>query len=763
MPFGLTKQLEIAAAASILHQLRELGAHLIITPSELLADTSLNLATGAAEIVTGYGTSSTITAAITLDDYPASYVGSPVRGVRGPLPEGRMAAALNGSSQYLTASGAVSAHRTFVTSFSPIAGRTLSYTLVVLFKGGAAGEPLMCRSRTGGAAYGLFTDAFGGQIGDRVDAGLTFADTSDAGAWTLVVAKHSHGQFGGTHIWKNGVELALTGTAGGSTHFCDPGNGTLYIGRDVAGTDFFTGDIALAAFIPSSVTQADIDALEAGRQWFDITHDWLKNEEASGEYGITGDGPDDLVGNPATLQLVLNNSDQNQAQAEGYYTPGHAAAPTHWERGCPIRLTYSHDGVSYTKFRGRVDVIDPDTAPHGPRTCSVEALDWFHEADRGSLSGLGTETDVTMDHGIRRVIDNMTEKPTFVNFDAGIDTFPFAFDDASQANPSPTTEIVRFCQSERGRCYQVGDTAGGGTVRGESRHTRAFEFSAARSIDRDMLECRAPRERNDIITTVRATVRPRKVASSTEILWSLEGAAIQIGPNEPPRVIRGNYRDPNQQVASISGTDLVTPLVPGLDFVVNGLESGLGPDLTSEFEVGFEHGGIGPIFTIKNLGGNEGWILPGQLQVRGKGLYRYTELITEARDASLRVKYGENLAILTLPYQSSPQTAQGMVDQELARRGDEFRLAKEVEFCATGSEYHLLTFLSVEPGTRVEIVNDLGAIDVDYFVQHVAFRDVEGHVWVTWMLAPADRESLFIFDDPVYGVFDGTIGKLAHA
>lgn len=749
MPSMLGRTLQIALGGSLPVLLQSLGATALYVPRQLLSETSPNLVAGADVNVTGISGSAFTTKAVRLQDYPAAIEGTPTRGVPGPLPEGRMAMTFDGVEDYLRIPGdAVNLSPGAALSFSPPNIRLGVRSVVIIFKGGTAGEPLVTRVEDDDdEIFALTTNSWFGK---------SFADASDPDEWIVLVATAKHGD---AQVWVNGTQV-LDDTVAQVNSYGSAGH--MYVGRNAAGDAFFGGSIALVAYVDAYLEQDDVDAIQATMAWTTVNQDWLGNHETDWDYGIPGDGPADVVASPGSLRFVLNNSERNAAGLLGYWTPGHANAPAGWERGAPVRLLLSYAGTTYCKFHGRVDRIDPETGPKGLRTVAVEAVDWWHEADRGSLSSLETRTDVRCDDAIRRVLDDMEESPGAVSLDQGIDTFPFVFDDAAQANPAPTTEIARLCQSERARAYNVGNAAGGMTLRVESRHTRAFAFTAERTLDRDMLDLRAPRDRADIATKVRATIRPRKVAGATEVLWSLEGAAIQIGPNEPPRIIRGVYRDPNQQVASISGTDLVTPLEPGVDFIVNSLESGLGDDITSEFEVDFQHGGISPIFTIRNLGSKEGWILPGNLQVRGKGLYRYTEIITEAVDAELTRKYGENLITLSLPYQSSPQNAQGIVDQELARRGDELKLAKEVEFFATDTEDHLLTALLVEPGTRVEILNDLGAIDIDYFVQHVAYRLLEGHLWVTWLVAPADREALFIFDDPVYGVFDGVLGRMAH-
>lgn len=740
------------ALGSVVERLRALGAAAIYIPSQLASDESPNLASGEATVVTGLLTSSLETEVILREDYPATFVGAPTRGVRGPLPEGRMSTTLDGSAQYLTAPGYVSAYVQQVTSFSPYGARLTGLSLVVLYKGGSAGEPLMCRSVGSNGKYGLFTDAFELNEGNRTGTQFTFPDASDAD-WTLLVVSMSH--ISGKSVWKDGVSLTLSGgiTSSGSSIFCEADTGTLYIGRDVAGTDFFTGTIALAAFVPAPLDQDDVDALYAATQWTDVSSDVAGWAPVECEYGLPGDRPDDLVARTGELALTLKNAANNSAGLVGYYSPGHANCRAGFGAGIPIRFSLGYAGTTYYKFRGRVDSIGPAAGLRGALGTRVRAVDWFEEPALSPLPRLATETNLRADDGLQMVLDGMAQPPAFVDFDQGRDTFPYLFDTAPGSNSPAIGEITRLVRSERGFLYPVGDTAGGGTLRFENRHTRPLSDAFAATLDNTMFEIEAGRSRRDIITATTVTIHPRRIdIAATTVLYELaDSVAPRIGPGQTIQW-RAGYRDPDSPISRIAGTNIVTP-VASTDYVMNTAEDGSGTDVTADVTVEFEHAGVYGVFRITNNTNTDAYVTT--LQIRGKGLYQYADLLLKASDVGMLAKYGENHVAIDMAYQTDPNVGQGVADWVRALWSVEATGVSRLSFLANKSSALMTAALAVEPGQRVAVREDVTGItdvvdgaNVGYFVHRVRYSLADGGLLrVSWTLAPADRERFWILDE----------------
>jgi hypothetical protein len=66
---------------------------------------------------------------------------------------------------------------------------------------------------------------------------------------------------------------------------------------------------------------------------------------------------------PATASFFLKND-------TGFWTPGAAAAPANWDVGCPVSLQITANAVTYDRFTGYVDSIEP-TWPGGVQSWSV--------------------------------------------------------------------------------------------------------------------------------------------------------------------------------------------------------------------------------------------------------------------------------------------------------------------------------------------------------------------------------------------------------
>lgn len=766
-----SRRVELALGGSIVKVLRDMGATAIYTPSELRAATSANRAVGPSSVIVGYGTSDYVTETIDLEDYPATFTGLPTRGVRGPLPEGRMAATFNGSSQYLTGSSYVSAAKTTVTTWSPLASRMRPVTVVVLFKGGNAGEPLVTRDPGTDlyGAYGLFTDdwrGLGTTQGDHSGT-PTFENTSDPSNWVLLCATASHSAFGDTKVWKNTTELAYTGSWTTSNRYPEADRGTLYIGRNASGTDFFTGTIALVALLPSrALTQADVEQIYAATQWTDVTADVAGWAEIGCEYGLPGDRPDDVLARTGDLSLTLKNGETNAARTIGYYSPGHADCRSGFKVGIPIRFSLGYYDRTFYKFRGRVDAIEPTAGLYGARETRLRAVDWMEEPATSPLPKLGTETNLRYDEALQTILDAMAQPPAFVDLAQGRDEFPYVFDAARSSNSPSLSEIARVVRSERAYLYPVGDEDGGGTLKGEHRHSRALDDTIGATLDGSMYELTAGRSRRDIVTAVTVTIHPRRIdTAATTVLFALDADVVpRLGPGETIEW-RAGYRDPDSPIARIGGTNIVTP-VASTDYVMNSAEDGSGTDVTASMVVEFTHAGVFGVFRITNPTNADVYVRT--LQIRGKGLYQYADLLCRSESAEGLVEYGENHVALDMAYQTDPQVGQGVADWVQATWSQETTGVSRLSFLANRSDALLLAALTVEPGTAVCISEAATGVDFDddianYYVHRVRYALTEGDILrVTWTLAPADRERFWILDEPGRSELDETT-RLAYA
>jgi hypothetical protein len=89
---------------------------------------------------------------------------------------------------------------------------------------------------------------------------------------------------------------------------------------------------------------------------------------------------------PSTCSFYLSNAD-------GYWTPGAGVGPAGWDIGCPVNMRLTANAVTYDRFTGFVDSIEP-TWPGGVQSWSVVKV---------------TATDVSARLGIAKPLRSLLE------------------------------------------------------------------------------------------------------------------------------------------------------------------------------------------------------------------------------------------------------------------------------------------------------------------------------------------------------------------
>src|SRR4030066_503430 len=125
-----------------------------------------------------------------------------------------------------------------------------------------------------------------------------------------------------------------------------------------------------------------IDLKLDGVNWTDVTADARASVDIGVQYGINGTGPADRVAPTGTLSFALDNSEHNSGGLIGYYAPGHANCRNGFEVGCPVRLRIVDLGVTYYKFVGTLETIEPESGQYLSLLTTCQAVDWLDEAGR---------------------------------------------------------------------------------------------------------------------------------------------------------------------------------------------------------------------------------------------------------------------------------------------------------------------------------------------------------------------------------------------
>lgn len=631
-----------------------------------------------------------------------TYIASPTLGVPSPFPLGGTALRLSsGLSQYVTM-GDVAAFEF-----------TGAFTVAFMFRRGTAAAStmgLVTKCTVGGQGWGVWMTSTGTinfLAFSSVPAAVFNISTPseyDDSAWHHCVCTWD-GTTGANkvRIYIDGT-LEQSGTAVAGT----PATNTspFYIGAiDNGGTpgNFFGGDIAGVVVDDAEFSSVTVTAHYAATQWTDVSEDVvLASPGLSLEYGTAGVKPLDRLANAGSLEFALRNDPGNSAGIRGYYSPLHANCRPGFTFDIPVRVQMTFAAVTYTKFWGRVAVIDPTPGVHSSQTTVCLAHDYMfllNDTDVRSVTAQLGQTDVDL---IRSVFDAMPVdmQPIALDLDPNVDTFTYAFDDL-RGGRKASTILSKILFSSWGR----GFVSGAGTFAYRNRDASTNPAILA-TLDDDMNGLQSPSDRSNVFDIVRVITHPKSIdAAATSILFShplqpfvaANGGTMEIWPEE-------GYRNPNNDAMTIGGTDMVTP-VSGTDFIANTAADGSGTNRTASVTVTASFFASTVKLTLTNNHATDG-VYFTTLQVRGKGIYDLAPVTSEALgDPATRP------ITVDLPYQDDENVGQEIADFILNEREAITDPVESVSFNPHRSDAMMTLALAGEPGEVMVVTETQTGLD----------------------------------------------------
>lgn len=412
-------------------------------------------------------------------------------------------------------------------------------------------------------------------------------------------------------------------------------------------------------------------------------------------------------------------------------------------------------GRNFTRFRGRIDSVDPAAGVFERRTALVDAVDWMDDAARAKVSGIPVQLDKRADEIFTLLIGSVPFQPDALEIDTSPDTYAYALDSAQDERSSVLGELQKLALSELGHIYQKAD----GTVVFESRNRRAVSEGVVDTFtDVNAISgFGASVARDDALSRVQVITHPRKVdAAANTVLFRLDNP-LQVGANTNVTIL-GPYRDPNQEAARVGGTDMVTP-VAGTDYAANSSSDGSGTDLTAFVSLAVNFGGNGARVVVTNNGSSAAFVT--LLQLRGRGIYDYQNVVLEAEDATAQINVGTT-ATANMPYQDDAALGAEIALWLLNLYKDTEKLAESATIFIPRSDEVLATrVLSREISDRIEIVEQMTGFIAEatggHFIQSVKLTiDQRDNLSVTWGLAPANRQQFWLLEIPGRSELDET-------
>ncbi len=427
----------------------------------------------------------------------------------------------------------------------------------------------------------------------------------------------------------------------------------------------------------------------------------------------------------------------------GYYSPGNSAVRTGWKFGNHLRVRFLYSGLYYTRHRGRVQSILPDTGDKGRRQVSCTSYDVMRDLAEADIQAIPlqiskSETDIA--NAVFTALDNAS-RPVAFSLDIGVDTYPFALDNLGLSQKALSILADAAYSSQ---CMMA--CKGDGTFLLRNRHSRA-DIASSFTFDRDFIDFVVPSDLGGVYNFVRVTDHPKTVdAAATTVLWQATGTVISVPPNGASITLTVAFNDPTNAQKLIGGTSLVTPPVAyptaNYDYAGNTAIDGTGTDITSSLAVNVTpHASTADIQIINSNVQTAYLVIPSgttvMLRLRGKGVYDRGPQTFKATSAQA---YGKRPPLdIDMPWQSDDNVAQSTADYLQLIYNNLTRQAASVTFIANESNAKMLLALTVEPGDVITATENVSGVSATNFtVQSVKLDWVERVLTCTLTLAPAN-------------------------
>jgi hypothetical protein len=498
-----------------------------------------------------------------------------------------------------------------------------------------------------------------------------------------------------------------------------------------------------------------------GVSWVNLSADVLANPSPKGSRGIPGNGPEDRVAAPGKLTFSLNNSQTNSAGLVGYYSPGHANAAPVWRPGLIIRLSFTYEGHTRYKWRGRIDPDGIRVIPgtKGARRVDVSCSDWIEQATYHKVNLLTSQSNKTFAEAAALLFANMPEGPLVAEYNLS-ETMPTVFD-TNGPDTTALSELQKIATAVRHWVVLKGDSTGGETfstvINGVPRDIPIGTDRASKLLmetgDRILMEdgsfllldeieslafTEADIEDADIsygkhiYNHITVTSYPREVDAAVSVLWSLEDAtSLAAGISV---TFRCPYNDPTSG-NKVNGTDFTTP-VSGTDFAAFANANGTGTNYTANMSVTATFGSAEAEVVVTNTHASATFWFGGPsitFQLRGKAVRVNDPARVLSKDATSITSYGPRPLNIDMKYADNP-TGKDEISNAWLNTYDlknPHYVVDRLTLIANKNSKNMFAFLFFEPREVAGITESMTAINDDFYMQGYEFEILPGGI-VKW-------------------------------
>lgn len=402
---------------------------------------------------------------------------------------------------------------------------------------------------------------------------------------------------------------------------------------------------------------------------------------------------------------------------------------------------------AYVKGRGKIRSIDPDAGQFGPQQVRVTAYDGMRDLAEADCREVGLAIGKSESELVTDVLDSLVSdsQPVARDIDAGVDVFPFAFDDL-QSGVKALAVIKDVCVGAFALVAMKGD----GTFILRSRHSRAVG-SSSYHFNNSMHGLAVPSDLSGLWNLVRVTIRPKvPSASATDELYTLpDGHTVTIPAGETVEVWT-DYSDPNNRQQPVGGESVVTALVAHTHYEANTQTDGGGSDVTPDISPTLTAFASTAKWSLTNTGAALAYLTIQKVigkAVRNPGPQTFQSYAAKS--------YGVRELPIELRYQSDSSIAQSYADYVRAQYDSLVGKLDVLTFIANADTDLLTQALEREPGDIITITEPVTGVDaVEAVIQWIEL-DITPGPWIVcrfglspsapfqaWLLGIAGRGEL---------------------
>jgi hypothetical protein len=481
------------------------------------------------------------------------------------------------------------------------------------------------------------------------------------------------------------------------------------------------------------LTSWAIEIQFSGSTWTDVTADVVISERVRFDRGISDNGPTDRVASTGRMTFTLDNSTNNSAGLAGYYSPGHVNCRTNFATGLPVRLRFTYDLKTRTKFYGRItsDGIKPSPGIYGTRRTEITVVDWMNQAATHNITLPEYTTNKRIDEVVPLIVANMPLAPLATDYQTGNDTFVSVFDSVG-ASTRAMTEFQKLALSEYSFIYLKCTADYDEVLVVEGRDTRQNYGVSPVSFPIVAEECSFLLMEDDfnlmteadelllldetteasftdtgikpdfsygkhLANVVNVTYYPRRYDSTAATLFALQ-SPFQIEAGGSKVNYSCSYRDPTGGAVNVAGKEMVTP-VATTHYLFNSQANGSGTNYTANLAVTAVYGANAVEYTLVNSGTATGYVT--KLEAVGKGIYLYDSIDIKSQATASMALHGTYEMNISMAYQDQPETAEAVSELEsYSLSSPRYELDKWA-FSPNRDSMHMSAFISAEIGDRV--------------------------------------------------------------